>query len=440
MYYDAGLGLLGKDVSSGVLDTFPLSVRHDICKSVVSQLIIPGGSQHLTTVSHVDWMMEVLGQTFRQPMEEYDLMDQAISIYRVWLDGVLTGNATSRLHTPKPVLDNPVYFFTTLNENILHHIKQQVPPATCPAHTIYNTPMASPPQKVYKHFTLVFEPRADMTKKQVDLCLRIVMIMQRNGRQSSEHFTFDLWEVLLKCLLGVGHGLLSPPERPGDLADGLVKPLLRALIELWLHACGCCFPNPTMWANLRKMCSRWRHRISLVHQWNATCLCLTRRVLNLLYGPSEGTPSILVTGGGGRDGEATRKIGNVKINIPDDCVVQAWHRMLHLIGNPSHIKNAQIFLLAIEDNDGSPLDTLTADMAMASGLAGPMRSGSLKGPSGALVKTLYDLKTRIKHLLVKAFESETDPVNTQMLLYSLTAFVCEEAPHSPSIAQQAVRS
>eukprot|EP01134_Creolimax_fragrantissima_P005961 CFRG5961T1 len=314
MYYDAGLGLLQHDTSTGVLNSFPLNVRRDICKSVVTQLATPGSGKHLTSTNHMNWMMEVLGQTLRLPMEDSELMYQAINIYKVWLEGVLTPNQTSRAATPKPVLADPEFYFAT----------------------------------IYKHFTLVFEPRlGEPIKRQVELCQRIILIMQRNGRHSNEVFTFNLWEILLKCLLGVCHALLAPKAHEGDLAECLVKPLLRVLIESWLHACGCCFPNPTMWANLRKLCGQWRHRIELVHQWNATCLCLTRRVLNLLYGPSEGTPSILVTGGGG-DGAQVKSLGNVKINIPDDCVVQAWHRMLHIIGNPSHIRNAQIFLLAIE--------------------------------------------------------------------------------------------
>lgn len=56
------------------------------------------------------------------------------------------------------------------------------------------------------------------------------------------------------------------------------------------------------------------------------------------------------------------------------------------------------------------------------------------------VKTFQDLQRRVHHLLLKGFETERDPLNTQMLLGALTVYLAEQAPLHDNLAVQALRS
>ncbi len=80
-------------------------------------------------------------------------------------------------------------------------------------------------------------------------------------------------------------GALSMVPIPDSLAEQLCERLLSVLFEIWLLACGRCFPSPTLWRTLTTMCATWRHHAATVEQWNRINKVLTSRLLKILYGP-----------------------------------------------------------------------------------------------------------------------------------------------------------
>ncbi len=71
-----------------------------------------------------------------------------------------------------------------------------------------------------------------------------------------------------------------------DIGDQLCDRVLSVLFEIWLHACAKSFPSPRMWKTLTELAQSWRHRTSLITQWNRINLALTSRLLSVLYGSS----------------------------------------------------------------------------------------------------------------------------------------------------------
>ena len=78
-----------------------------------------------------------------------------------------------------------------------------------------------------------------------------------------------------------------------------------------------------MWEKLKELTRRWRHRLYTFTQWSNTCFAINNRLLRLLFGPNQGTDSILFKQ---VNGEA------ISIQIDQYEVSNTWYRMLHLLG------------------------------------------------------------------------------------------------------------
>lgn len=49
-----------------------------------------------------------------------------------------------------------------------------------------------------------------------------------------------------------------------------------------------------MWSHLQTYSIQWGKHMATIKQWNAVCYALTQRVVNLLYGPTEGTTVVRI--------------------------------------------------------------------------------------------------------------------------------------------------
>ena len=78
-----------------------------------------------------------------------------------------------------------------------------------------------------------------------------------------------------------------------------------------------------MWDTLSEIMKKWKHRLEVFSHWSSACLALNERVLQILYGPEQGTEMIQFT-----------RVDGVKVELmlEDDYVMRAWYRTLHLLG------------------------------------------------------------------------------------------------------------
>lgn len=312
------IGLISADPTKNILKNFPLSVKRVVVSSVVRYFHTQ--YQHavsqLTTESHVLWVMEVIGQSFQLPIEDHEVINMAIDLYHKWL--------FVEADRPEPVKANLQYFI----------------------------------QEIFRHFSNIFASRADKTNKNVKevqqvkpsvlkdhifLCNRVLDIflqMGVHGDMIDEHS----WNHLLKIIIGVTDATIRGTMGISELTYGLLK----VLFELWL-----CSLNDEidMWNHLQSHAITWCKHMATIKQWNSVCLALTKRVVNLLYGPSEGTTLVRIEWKGlNPTNNPNANVGNptTELDLPDEYVYYAWHMMLHVLGNPNNFVDPEVHLVAFQ--------------------------------------------------------------------------------------------
>ena len=68
-----------------MLRGFPYSVQRTLISEVTNFLVSNADHAFLSSQSHVLWAMEVIGQGFRLPIEDVEIINLSIEIYRQWL-------------------------------------------------------------------------------------------------------------------------------------------------------------------------------------------------------------------------------------------------------------------------------------------------------------------------------------------------------------------
>lgn len=226
-----------------------------VVKTVASNLgiTVPSDAKPsaLNTEQEVNWCMEVICHGLCLPLTEHKVISDSVNIYCEWLSALLPN---PKICVPRPVLEDPNFYG----------------------------------QKIITHLNHLFIPRKgeaqDTIHRQAVVCHRVLRRVQELAHQSTV-MKRETWEALLSFLLAINDALLSPPAVKDDIGDQLCERVLGVLFEIWLISCVKSFPSPTLWKTFREMCMNWRHRTGLVTQWNRVNLCLTSRLLGILYGP-----------------------------------------------------------------------------------------------------------------------------------------------------------
>lgn len=290
----AQAGLLQHDPESNVLKDFSLNVRKVLVSQVVGFLLDPSTPQSiLSSRAHLKWVMETCGQGFALPIEEESTIAQCIELYRRW--------ALEPEKRPSALDEHPQYYIQTILQN----------------------------------YSLLFATRSNqaLVGNHAALCAKILDIYLAIARQLGRSLSLETWEVFLKIVFGIGDSLLTPVQGAEDsLAKRITQQLLKVIFELLLHSRT---RNPALWGSLKKFVAGWTHLSTLITQWNITTLALTTRSLAILYGASEGTEAVVL------------KLDDTQtLNIEDDFVFYAWHRVLNILGNLNKIPTAQNFFAA----------------------------------------------------------------------------------------------
>ncbi|XP_071799267.1 ral GTPase-activating protein subunit beta-like isoform X2 [Asterias amurensis] len=305
----------GDSNNRSVLQSFPENVGREVVLSVVRQLAnhlsltatsSRSGSKYqrspLDTEKEVLWTMEVICYGLTLPLTEQEAVKNCVNVYCEWLSALTIPKHT----TPTPLLKDPNFFVQKILQHLINLFLPRVQPRL---------------QGLNMHETTT----------QVMLCHRVLRTIQTIATESIV-MTRQTWEALLKFLLAVNDTILAPPLEPGalsmvpipdSLAEQLCERLLSVLFEIWLLACGRCFPSPTLWRTLTTMCATWRHHAATVEQWNRINKVLTSRLLKILYGPE--FPTLVIA-------EEDSLI--IPVELDNDGIAQTWFRFLHILGNP----------------------------------------------------------------------------------------------------------
>lgn len=312
------IGLVSSDPTRNILKNFPLSVKRVVVSAVVRHF----HSQYqeaiaqLTTENHVEWMMEVIGQSFQLPIEDHEVINMAIDIYQKWI--------FNKDERPAPV-----------NGNLQHFLRE-----------------------IFKHLTNIFQSRQvaksakeaqqqqtkpSVLKDHIFLCNRVMDIFLQMGA-NGEMLDEENWNHLLKLVIGVADATIRSSQGLGELVYGLLK----VLFELWLCSLS---DDIEMWNHLQRHAISWCKHMATIKQWNTVCLALTKRVVNLLYGDSEGSPVVKIEWKGlNPTNNPNPNVGNpvTELDLPIEYVYYAWHMMLYVIGNPNQLVDPEVHLVAFQ--------------------------------------------------------------------------------------------
>lgn len=314
--------LVVSEPNKNILKNFPLSVKRVVVSSIVRYF--HSQYQHaisqMTTASHVEWVMEVIGQSFQLPIEDHEVIGMAIDIYHKWIF-----NENDR---PEPVKANLQYFLQQIFKHF-SNIFQNRQTAKSNSKDATNSPVAQIKPAVLKDHIL--------------LCNRILDIFLQMGVHG-DMIDETSWNHLLKIVIGITDATIRSANGLGELVYGLLK----VLFELWL--CSLSDDN-VMWNHLQKHCISWCKHMATIKQWNSVCLALTKRVVHLLYGQSEGTSIVRIEWKGlNPTNNPSANVGNptTELDLPDEYVYYSWHMMLYVLGNPNHLLDPEVHLVAFQ--------------------------------------------------------------------------------------------
>ena len=270
-----------------VLHNFPPAVGRDVAHTVVKTLVNTGTQESLRSEKELDWIMEVLcyGLTLQMTESDGEIVKGCVNIYLDWL----TVLAAPKKGIPDPLLKSPEKYA----------------------------------KEIFQHFRNLFVRRGEGNLAlQASLCIRVLQVVQATAAEAK--MSPLTWEVLLKFLMIVNDTLLSPRNTSGGLAEHLCEKLISVLLEVWLYASCHHFPAPSMWKTLQELCVSWRHHSAMIDYWSRTSLSLTKRVIQYMYGSSFPLPLVPIR----------KSDVRLPANLANDCLIQCWFRILHIIGNP----------------------------------------------------------------------------------------------------------
>uniref|UniRef100_A0A146LGW4 Ral GTPase-activating protein subunit beta n=1 Tax=Lygus hesperus TaxID=30085 RepID=A0A146LGW4_LYGHE len=294
-----------------VLTKFPDSGK-DVAMSIVKELASNIGltqapaPSNLATDRDVLWCMEVICYGLSLPLNEHDAIRDCVHIYCDWLTVL---HPVPNVSVPKPLIDDPNLYA----RKMIGHL-----------HNLFI------PRKGEVWPFLYSDYGADTIRRQAVLCHRVLRTLQQ-AAQCSTVMSHETWEALLVFMLAINETLLAAPTIKDDVGDQLCERVLSVLFEVWLVACGKCFPSPPLWKTLREMAITWRHRGALISTWSRVCLALTHKLLGVMYPPTFPKHQYY-------DSDHW----NVPNDLTDETIVQSWFRFLHTIGSPVDLSRPQI--------------------------------------------------------------------------------------------------
>lgn len=300
----AQLGLLKSNEDKNILRDFPLSVKRVVVSEIVKYVAkkYSEAIKLLTTPAHVNFIMEIIGQSFQLPIQDHEVINMAIDIYHKWL--------FSR-ERPQPIIEDTQTFI----------------------------------REIFRHFSFLFVQREGQTnsvlKDHIYLCNRVLDIFLQMGMHG-DMMDETSWNHILLIILGITDSTLRGKKGLTELNYGMLK----VLFELWL--CSLSY-DKQMWSHLQTHAIQWGKHMATIKQWNAVCFALTQRVVNLLYGPTEGTPVVRIQWKGlNPTNNPNPNVGNpvTELDLPDEYVYFSWNLMLHIIGNPNKLLDPEIHLKA----------------------------------------------------------------------------------------------
>lgn len=198
---------------------------------------------------------------------------------------------------------------------------------------------------MFRHFTFLFQIREGQQEKHMKehiiLCNRVLDIFLQLGMHG-DIMEEETWNNLLLIILGTADYTLRGKKGIPDLN----YPILKVLFELWI--CSLSY-DKVMWGYFQTYAVQWGKHIATIKQWDAVCYGLTQKVINLIYGPTEGTANVKIKWEGIKECPNQNVATEItELDLPDEYVYFIWYVVLYIIGNPNKLLDPEIHLRAFQ--------------------------------------------------------------------------------------------
>ncbi|KAI0225667.1 hypothetical protein L0F63_007265 [Massospora cicadina] len=289
-----------------VLAAFPERVAAGLVRDVTEMLLDERReSLELSTPTHVEWVMQVVGHGFALPLSHTLLIESCVVIYSQWL---------LEMHT------RPAWF--SKGGDVQPFIQQ-----------------------ILLSLSQIFDFRpgtgdpctesADAIQKYVDLSKHVIALYASVGRALGASMSKATWKVLMACLLGAADHFFgmedgdSPTPALSLATDLLCDPLMRALLEGWIRS-GVCDAN--LWNALQRSFAHWAHRPAVISHWNSVCLALTQGMVQRTYA-AEAAEEVT---------EVTVNTNGYNLTLPfsKDALAILWYKFLFLLDPAKKLPDA----------------------------------------------------------------------------------------------------
>ncbi|KAH7646338.1 hypothetical protein HUG17_1876 [Dermatophagoides farinae] len=283
-----------------------------LIKPLVNNLINKSNKQNESFLNcfqddkDVHWIMEVIGYGLSLPLadnEQYEAVRDCVNIYCEWLHA-LSPSLSQDKSIPYPIRHDPNIYC----QKILGHL--------------YNTFLP----RTWNNQTTNTDAINDLISKQALICHRILRLVIAIATERDNVISAKTWEHLLIFLLGINEKLLKSPTDTNDIGTQIADRVISTLFQGWLISCVYFFPSPSFWRTFQNVCVNSRHCPALIAQWNRVNICLTKRLVSVLYNHESTVPV---------DNKINfSQYNSIVLLLSEDVLEQCWYRFLHITGNP----------------------------------------------------------------------------------------------------------
>ncbi|KAL7718006.1 Ral GTPase-activating protein subunit alpha/beta N-terminal domain-containing protein [Entamoeba marina] len=279
------LRLLEVDEKSNLYQMFTSKVQFSLASQITKQILnnVDAFNQSILTSSHLDYVLESIGFSFKLPLTESETIFHAITVYKHWL---------FTEQQPQPLRNNLSHYFNTM----------------------------------IKHMSLIFTPRSATSSQQtlhVSYCNAVLDLFEESLKNDS---ITDI-DLLLRLLLASMEAIsISVDKQTPPLAISVGGRTISLLYSVWLKLKP---SDPLLWKTIHHHHATWARFQPVAQVWSTFINTIFTSLMATLYDNSPCQISF-------PENETT-------IQLDPNYLQKLWISFLHCIGHPLYSNDPTVF-------------------------------------------------------------------------------------------------
>ncbi|KAH7729802.1 hypothetical protein AAVH_02276 [Aphelenchoides avenae] len=296
------------EVKPSILEQFSEETGETVSHLLIAELVEnvdrpASAGVRLEREQDLEWIMQVINHAFSLPFRstrDYETIRAAVRIYLAWSTAL-----TSEVHKacPKSLREQPGRYF----RKILDALRALFLPRR------------------------VFGNDASVIARQGNEIRNVLTALRHltSGTSLVDEYRDEVWSRCLLFLMASTDQLLAQPAGPEEIGSVMAADLAQTLFELWVQAAlHELIPSPSYWKTLSTLCRKWIIQVPVIECWARELLPLTVLLVQSFYGKAYCNIRIA-------NERSLQCFGELNEDGTTDTLREAWHRFLHLFGNPA---------------------------------------------------------------------------------------------------------